>query len=258
MVALSDAGAGAGDWHIAVRSGGHGLPQSNNIENGVTIDLSLLNSSTYDPESNTASVHSGARWGHVLTDLHKEHDVMVTGGRNELVGVGGFLLGGGNSFFTGITGFACDSVKNFEVVLANGTVIDANAQQNQDLWKALKGGGPNFGLVTRFDLDAMPARDIVKGERVMPANQSDKVVNAVVAFTDKSVEQPEDHLFALYMHNTNISDDYTIMVTTVNVQGNLETTAFDQIRGIPALQDTWEAMAYEQAADAGSIPEGMK
>jgi hypothetical protein len=59
---------------------------------------------------------------------------------------------GGLSFFSSREGFICDNVVNYEVVLANGSIVNANAQENPDLWKALRGGGNNFGIVTRFDL----------------------------------------------------------------------------------------------------------
>lgn len=55
------------------------------------------------------------------------------------------------SFHSNLKGFACDSVVNFEIVLANGTIINANANENADLWKAQKGGSGNFGFVTRID-----------------------------------------------------------------------------------------------------------
>lgn len=258
IFALNKAGSGAGDWHIAVRAGGHGVPGSNNIDHGVTIDLSMMNSSTYDSSRNVASVSPGARWGDVYKQLHERDDVMVTGGRDGSVGVGGFLLGGGNSFFTGRNGFACDTVVNWEVVLANGTVINANADQHADLWKALKGGGSNFGLVTRIDLEAMPAADLAHGERIVTANASDDVIAAVVEFTDRSVEAPGDHMFAMYTHNPEVSEDYTILLTTVNTQGNLNTTSFDKFNQIPAVSENWEPMSLEDAAGGGGIPVGLR
>jgi FAD/FMN-containing dehydrogenase len=159
LTALVNVNPGAGDWHIAVRSGGHSLT-GNNIENGVTIDLGMMNSSNFDASTNTASIQPGGRWAKAYADL-EELGVVVTGGRDGGVGVGGLLLGGGYSFFSGHMGMACDSIVNYEVVLANGTVVNANVDENADLWLALKGGSGNFGIVTRFDMMAFPTRELL-------------------------------------------------------------------------------------------------
>ncbi|KAJ0336656.1 hypothetical protein COL154_013472 [Colletotrichum chrysophilum] len=89
-----------GCWTVAIRSGGHSPVPNNNAQNGVTIDLGRHDSVTYREDEHAekghgvASIGSGARWGDVYTELEKE-GVMVTGGREGHVGVGGFLLGGG-------------------------------------------------------------------------------------------------------------------------------------------------------------------
>lgn len=164
VLALRDAGIGAGDWHIAIRNGGHGTDHSNNIDTGVTINLTQINATIYNKETNIAGVGTGARWGAVYADL-LQHDVSVMGGREGVVGVGGLVLGGGISWYTPKRAFACDSVVNYEVVLANGSIIPANRHSHEDLWKALKGGGANFGITYRIsslsdDTWADSARDI--------------------------------------------------------------------------------------------------
>ncbi|KAK5630101.1 hypothetical protein RRF57_005816 [Xylaria bambusicola] len=137
---------------FGIQSGGHGLfPGANSVRNGVTIDLGNMNTTTYDIESKTASIQPGCRWKWVFETLAK-YGVAVTGGRDSDVGAGGFILGGGNSFWSASHGWACDNVANFEVVLADGSIIQANAKENVDLWTALKGGSGNLGIVTRFDI----------------------------------------------------------------------------------------------------------
>ena len=84
--ALADRGSGAGDWHIAVRSGGHSLPGTNNIADGVTIDLGMMNSSRYDSDHNLANVEPGAAWKDVYYNLLQYGNVTVTGGRDGGVG----------------------------------------------------------------------------------------------------------------------------------------------------------------------------
>lgn len=99
LVSFGSAGNGAGDWHIAVRSGGHGSDNQNSITDGVIIDLSRLNATVYDEATKVASIGTGARWGDVYADL-EEHGVCVTGGRQSVVGVGGLTLGGGVGWTT--------------------------------------------------------------------------------------------------------------------------------------------------------------
>jgi len=118
---------------------------------------------TYDAETGIASLQPGSQWQEVFETL-APHGLTVTGGRSGTVGVGGFLTGGGNSFHLASHGMACDTVVNYEVVIANGSIISANARENPDLWVALKGGSANFGLVTRFNLRTIRFPDPTRPE----------------------------------------------------------------------------------------------
>lgn len=246
LTALVNAGTGTGDWHIAVRSGGHNhWAGTNNIANGVTIDLVNLNQATYDPETNLASIGSGGIWKDVYVSLLK-HNVTVAGGRDGGVGVGGFLLGGGNSYYTGRMGFGCDSVRNFEVVLADGRIVNANSEANPDLFKALKGGSSNFGIVTRFDMEAVPANDLYTGVHLVSKDNSDAVLEAMVDFTDRDESFADDAMLAIYMHNTAVADDIVVPISRINVKGKEKTTAFDKVNQIPAIST---GMAHVSHAD---------
>lgn len=115
--------AGCERKQFAIRSGGHTTwAGSNNIDGGVTIDLGLMNGTTLDVKTSIASIQPGSRWNKVYATLDPQ-GYTVAGGRAGSVGVAGFLTGGGNSFYTAQQGFACDNVKNFEVVLASGYVV---------------------------------------------------------------------------------------------------------------------------------------
>lgn len=103
----------------------------------------------------SVSIAAGERWANIY-DKVQEHGLGVTGSRSGLGGVGGLALAGGLSFFSSREGFICDNVTNFELVLASGETVNANASENADLWRALRGGGNNFGVVTRYDLRTFP------------------------------------------------------------------------------------------------------
>ncbi|KAF4636113.1 hypothetical protein G7Y89_g1974 [Cudoniella acicularis] len=255
LTALVNAGSGAGDWHIAVRSGGHSLEGINNVANGVTIDLSYLNQSIYNNHTNLASIGPGARWRDVYANLLQQ-GVVVTGGRDGGVGVGGFLLGGGLSYYTGHMGLGCDSVINYEVVLANGQIVNANSDENSDLWKALKGGSSNFGIVTRFDMEAMPARNISYGIRVMGSEYSDAMVDALVSFTNHMEMAPDDALFMFYGHNTTETSGITMTTVSVNTVGNMNSSSFDKINKIPAISSFIAPMTLAAAAAGSQLPAG--
>ncbi|KAF5027020.1 hypothetical protein F66182_895 [Fusarium sp. NRRL 66182] len=142
---------------FAVRSGGHSPnPRASSIDNaGVLIDLQRLSDVSVSSDKKYATVGAGARWSHVYAVLD-EAQTIVIGARLPQVGVGGSVLGGGYFHVSGLYGLAADNVKNLEVVLADGSVVNANAQSNSDLFWALKGGGPNFGIITQLELYTVP------------------------------------------------------------------------------------------------------
>ncbi|KAL4786388.1 hypothetical protein BJX76DRAFT_365782 [Aspergillus varians] len=138
--------------HFAIRSGGHAsYVGASNIDNGITIDLSSLNTIRLSDDHTSVSVGVGATWGDVYAVL-EPLGLSVAGGRAAQVGIDGLTLGGGISYFSPRYGWTCDTVTNFELVLANGEVVQANEEQNPELLAALRGGASNFGIVTTIDL----------------------------------------------------------------------------------------------------------
>ncbi|KAJ1305446.1 hypothetical protein OPQ81_000456 [Rhizoctonia solani] len=152
---------------FGVRGGGHTTnPGWAGTDSGVLISLSKLTAVEVSGDKKPVAVGTGSRWGEVYTKTG-EQNVAVAGGRVSKVGVSGFLLGGGLSFLMFAEGFAADNVLSYEasvpIVLASGQVATITADSNGDLFKALKGGGSNFGIVTSFDLQTHPIKDIYAG-----------------------------------------------------------------------------------------------
>lgn len=167
---------------FAVRSGGHTpIPGSNNADAGVTIDLLYMNGTTYNADTQIASISPAARWGSVYTTL-EPLGRMVPGGRDSTVGVGGYLLGGGISHYSALVGLSCDNVVNFEVVLADGCIVNANQTTNFDLFTALKGGNNNFGIATRYDMDTFESEDLWGGIVTYPSSTAHQHFTALVNF----------------------------------------------------------------------------
>lgn len=112
-------------------------------------------------------------WSDVYSYLG-QYDLTAAGGRLGPVGVPGLLLAGGINFYGNQVGFGANTVINYEVVLADGSIVEANQTSNSDLFWALKGGSSNFGLVTRFDLQTIPSRKVWAGIHTVSAEYVDR------------------------------------------------------------------------------------
>lgn len=187
---------------FTVKSGGHtSFEGGSNIQDGVTIDLGLLNHIAVAADRRTVSVGAGSRWIDVSETLDPL-GLAVAGGRTSTVGVSGLVLGGGISFFSGRRGWACDGVRNFEVVLASGDVVNASPAVNRDLFWALRGGGgSNFGIVTRFDLAAFEQGDLWASSRVYPGAANATLIPLVHdLLTQGLAADPDAHTYFALGH----------------------------------------------------------
>ncbi|KAG7044189.1 FAD binding domain-containing protein [Colletotrichum scovillei] len=233
-----------GCWTVAIRSGGHSPFPSNNAANGVTIDLGGINSITYtdNPDSQghgVAALGPGGRWGEVYSAL-EEQGVMTTGGREGHVGVGGFLLGGGFSWYSAKYGLSADNVLNYEVVLANGSLIEANATAHADLFKALKGGMNNLGVVTRFDLRTFPANDIYGGIVAFAYTEKEPVVQSLITMIRDNEENPAESGFVSLSWGP--GRDPSVAFITANVDGVSNSSSFAGLADLGPLIDTRSAV----------------
>ncbi|KAH6616246.1 hypothetical protein C7974DRAFT_401462 [Boeremia exigua] len=242
---------------FAVRSGGHTTwAGSNNINGGVTVDLGLMNTTVLDAKTKVASIQPGSRWNQVYATLDPQ-GFTVAGGRAGSVGVAGFLTGGGNSFYTAQQGFACDNVKNFEVVLASGEVVNANADDNSDLFQVLKGGsGTNFGIVTRFDVQAFEAGSLWGGTMVYAKSAGQQFVDAYHAWTDNvnNYREGSSIIFWSYLPAMN---DIVILTAYEDTAGNVAPPGFDQFMAIPdAVASTMRIASHKELTDELEQPAG--
>lgn len=144
------------DEKFAVKSGGHNANKGfASINGGPLISTKYLNEVTFDPASMTVRVGPGNDWQDVQEAL-QDAGVTVVGGRIGEVGVGGYILGGGLSFLSAEYGWAANNVVEFEVVLYNGTIVTASKDSHPDLYRALKGSGNSYGIVTAYTMIAHP------------------------------------------------------------------------------------------------------
>lgn len=160
---------------IAIRGGGHSGPGFGVVDGGLVIDLSGIRSVQVDPEAAIAEVGGGA----LLKDLDQathSFGLATPGGIVSTTGVGGLTLGGGHGYLTRKYGLTSDNLLEAEVVLADGTRIQANESRNADLFWALRGGGGNFGVVTSFKFRLHPVKTVIAGPVLWPIESTAEVM----------------------------------------------------------------------------------
>ena len=131
---------------------------------------------------------------------HLEHrNLTVVGGRIGDVGVGGLTLGGGISFFSNMHGWTCDNVASYEVVTASGEIVTASSQSNADLYWALRGGGNNFGVVTKFEMLSYPQEQGLMwvGKVRHPGARNASLIQALFEFGAKGTDPKATLLFSI-------------------------------------------------------------
>ncbi|KXJ90076.1 hypothetical protein Micbo1qcDRAFT_136211 [Microdochium bolleyi] len=240
---------------FAVRSGGHtNWAGSNNIDGGVTIDLSQISHVRVSEDKATVDIGPGGKWRDVYAQLDT-HGLAVAGGREGNVGVAGLILGGGNTFFTARRGFACDNVVEYEVVLASGEVVTASRDGRSDLFVALKGGSSNFGIVTNFRMTAIPCPKIWGGMSFLPKATTPTAIDALVNFTADIAGDDGSNLVCIFTYMPTFKD---VVVATLyaNVDGVEAPPIYKKWLEIPRVMDMIKMTSIKDMAFEYNIPGG--
>jgi FAD/FMN-containing dehydrogenase len=178
------------DLPISVRGGGHSVAGHAVGPNSLMLDLANLREVTVDPASKTAEAGGGA----LIEDLDRattSQGLAAPSGTYRDTGVAGLTLTGGISYLLGAAGFACDALVGAEVVTADGEVLQVDAASDPELLWALRGGGGNFGVVTRLRHALIPLRDVYAG-RIRIAG--DAVPDALRLLFELQAEAASDQL----------------------------------------------------------------
>jgi FAD/FMN-containing dehydrogenase len=154
------------------------------------IDLSQMNSARVNPVKRIATIEGGALLG-ALDREALAHGLATTAGTVSHTGVGGLTLGGGFGRLGRKFGLACDNVRAIDVVTADGKFLTASAQENKDLFWALRGGGGNFGVATSFDFQLHPVNPVMVGGDLVYAFSD---APAVLKFMFESAAHVPDEL----------------------------------------------------------------
>lgn len=161
----------------AVRGGGHSWPGKSVCDGGIMIDLSQMNTVTADPGTRTARAQGGALLN-ALDTASLEHGLITTAGVVSHTGVGGFTLGGGFGRLNRKFGLTIDNLVGATIVTADGAIRHVSADEEPDLFWAIRGGGGNFGVVTEFEYALHPFdRNVLSGNRIWPIEQAAEVLD---------------------------------------------------------------------------------
>ncbi len=174
---------------LAVRGGGHNIAGNAMCNGGIVIDLSQMKAASVDPGARRVTIEGGA----TLADLDaatQAHGLATPVGINSTTGVAGLTLGGGFGWLSRRYGMTIDNLESAEVVTAAGEVVPASAAEHPDLFWALRGGGGNFGAVTRFEFRLhRVGPDVLSGLIVYPISAAKSVLQQYRRFIAKA---PDD------------------------------------------------------------------
>jgi FAD/FMN-containing dehydrogenase len=163
---------------LAVRSGGHSIAGHSVSEGGIVLDLADMRGLELDPEARTAWAQTGLTAGE-YTNAAAAHGLATGFGDTGSVGIGGLTLGGGVGYLSRAYGLTIDDLLAAEVVTADGEIVEIDTDNDPDLFWAIRGGGGNFGVVTRFKYRLHELYDVVGGMLILPATAD--VVRSFVA-----------------------------------------------------------------------------
>ena len=178
--------AAEADLELAVRSGGHSLAGHGVSDGGIVVDLTEMTALDIDPKGRTAWAQAGLTTGE-YTAAAQAHGLATGFGDTGSVGIGGITLGGGIGFLSRKHGLTIDSLLGADMVTADGEARRVDAENHPDLFWAIRGGGGNFGVVTRFHYRLHEVGTVVGGVLILPATPDN--ILSFVAAADSAPEE---------------------------------------------------------------------
>jgi FAD/FMN-containing dehydrogenase len=174
---------------LAVRCGGHSVAGQGVVDDGILIDLSSLKGVRVDPTSRRARTNAGALWGEFDRETQL-FGLATPGGRVTTTGVGGFTLGGGYGWLSPKWGLTCDNLTSVDVVTADGRLVTASEEENEDLFWGVRGGSGNFGVVTSYEFRLHQLGPIVlAGLLLHPIDDAKSVIRGYRDYVETAPEE---------------------------------------------------------------------
>jgi FAD/FMN-containing dehydrogenase len=230
---------------LAVRGGGHSAAGSSVCDGGLMLDFSSMKGIRVDPTRRTARAEPGLTWGEFDRET-QAFGLATTGGVVSTTGIAGLTLGGGIGWLGRTYGLSCDNLLSADVVTADGQLRTASADENSDLFWAIRGGGGNFGVVTSFEYRLhQVGPTVLAGLLIWPRPMAREILHAVLQF---SQEAPENA--AIYAGLGTSPDGVPIVVAICFHHGPTEDgeALFAPLRRIgPPVADVLQPMPYTAA-----------
>jgi FAD/FMN-containing dehydrogenase len=249
--------ARAAELPLSVRGGGHNVAGHAVCEGGLMLDLRLLRGVKVDETSRVAEAGGGATWND-FDPVCQRHGLATPGGTFGTTGIAGLTLGGGIGHLNGRYGLTLDNLLQAEVVTADGQILVASEEAFPDLFWALRGGGGNFGVVTRFFYGLHEVGSLTAGLLVYDFAHASAVIRS---FRDLVEETPDElTLFLILTHDRGSGD--SVVVVSVCWTGDSEDARgrLESLRSTPGLLvDAVRPTSYLQLqAIFGEMPFGLR
>ena len=239
---------------VSVCGGGHNVAGTAVTDGGLMIDLSPMRGIRVDPRRRTVWAQGGTTWKE-FNRAAGRHGLATTGGVVSSTGIAGLTLGGGEGWLMGKHGLTIDNLLSAEVVTAAGQVITASAEENDDLFWAVRGGAGNFGIATSFEYQAHHVPSVYGGMVAHPASRAPAVLDFFRRFTQDAPDELTAY-FSLFASPGQPSDKMAVIA--VCHCGNDPAIAERDLKPLrdfgPPLADTIQAMPYpviNTLSDAG-------
>jgi FAD/FMN-containing dehydrogenase len=240
---------------IAIRGGGHSVAGHSVPDGAVVVSLAPMRGVTVDPERRLAHAGGGALWDDVDAAAFA-FGLAVPGGTFGDTGIGGLTLGGGIGWLMPVAGFTCDNLIEAEVVTADGTVVVASPDGDRELLWALRGGGGNFGVVTRFTYRLTPIAPMHGGRIVYAGSAAGAVLDRV---EEVVAAWPTAMLPTIPIHRNDRGEPEISLLVGI-VDGSDPGPIYAELRrDLPVVLDELGPQTYlDLQALAGILPFGLR
>ncbi|MEY9212061.1 FAD-binding oxidoreductase [Thermobifida halotolerans] len=234
---------------VAAQPNGHGA--SGDTDGVILLRTGRLDGVEADPERRTARIGAGARWEQVQRAA-SPHGLTGLAGSMPRINVVGYTLGGGLSWFGRRHGWACDAVRAFDIVDADGDRARVSAEENPDLWWALRGGGGDFAVVTAVEVELYPAPGLYGGRVVWPGERTAEVFEAFVEITGNAPRE-----LSVWFQRFQLPEAPPVVAVDAAYlgdpqEGRAALARLDKIGG--ALADTRAVLPVERLGDITAEP----
>jgi FAD/FMN-containing dehydrogenase len=241
---------------VSVRGGGHNVAGRAAIDRGLMIDLSPMKGIYVDTRGRTARAQGGVLW----KELNREtqlHGLATTGGVVGTTGIAGLTLGGGLGWLMPKHGLALDNLRSAEMVLADGTVGRASADENPDLFWAIRGGGGNFGIAASLEYALHPVGPMITGGVVV--HPFPRALDVLRFFRDTCASLPDETMLVAALQTA--PDGATVAAVVGSHCGSLEAgeAAFRPLKAFgPPVMDALGPIPYATLNGMidGAFPKG--